>query len=78
MTDRSTEGHAPRWSTPALASNEFPDVTLHNPRADRRVDPSHYDRDAVSNVAWIDLDDIPAHVAGGGEPGTVVKDAAIA
>jgi hypothetical protein len=33
MTDRSTEGHAPRWSTPALASNEFPDVTLHNPIA---------------------------------------------
>jgi hypothetical protein len=30
MTDRSTEGHAPRWSPPALASNEFPDVTLHN------------------------------------------------
>jgi L-lactate dehydrogenase len=36
MTDRSTKGHAPRWSTPALASNEFPDVTLHNPLLEER------------------------------------------
>ena len=46
--------------------------------ADRRVDLAHHDRDAVSHVARIDLDDVGPHVARRGETGAIVENPAIA
>jgi hypothetical protein len=46
--------------------------------ADRRVDLACHDRDAAPHVARIYLNEVRAHVAGGGEAGAVVENAAIA